>query len=75
MSPTLTRAIAAKQEMWFQAEVIKGLGRDPSDDRDHAYDAFFHAKALWSCIIQTEWDARRMERYLPHVGLSARAAA
>ena len=72
---TLTRALAAKQEARYQQEILEGLGRDPSFARDVAYDAFCDAISAYRHIIQTEWDARRMERYLPHVGLSTRVAA
>lgn len=75
MSLTLTRALAAKREARYQQEILEGLGRDPSFARDVAYDAFCDAIRVYRHIIQTEWDARRMERYLPHVGLSTRVAA
>lgn len=73
----LARARHWKQEAAYQAEIIEGLGNDLEYDYERAIavDAYYRAKNERRIILQTEWDLRRIERYVPHVGLTANVVA
>jgi hypothetical protein len=66
MPSPLTRALSWKREALMQNEILEGLGRDPSTERDIAFDAFCEARKEYRSIIQDEWDLRAMSRgYVP----------
>lgn len=65
MSP-LKLALAAKADVRLWSDVLDGLGRDPSHERDVAFDELDKAQARHRRIITEEWTLRCMARgYLP----------
>lgn len=54
----LIRALSAKQEMWLQGRILTMLGRDQSQSRDIASDAYAFEQEKYRSIIQTAWDRR-----------------
>lgn len=75
LAQALARALAAKRDMWMHLETLEGLGRDPSHERDIAFDAWSDARDVWSNIIRTEWYARRSNRLLIDLASGRMSAA
>ena len=51
----LAKALDAKREAWMQYEILEGLGRDPSRERDIAFDAYSDARDRYAAIIKGEF--------------------
>ena len=58
-SNPVIRALYWHREMWMQAEIIEGLGRDPSCDLDVATDAYDAAAHKRRTILTEAWSRRQ----------------
>ena len=65
-TPPLAMALRWKNEARIQSDILDGLGRDPSHEKDVAGDAYMEARREYRRIIEVQWRIRCMARgYLP----------